>query len=206
MGKNTRFFWGILLDEIQEEVSDEQIVHQLNTNFMGSLQVTRAAIPLLRAQGGGRILQLSSMAGQVAMPAVSMYHASKWAVEGFFEALVQEVAPFNIKGTLIEPGGARTSFGSEGIVVAEAMREYEGTPVGYIRGLISGYGGDAIPGDPMKMVEAMIEVADLETAPLRLTLGSDAYKAIHKSLSDRLALLEQQKERAFSTDFKAQEA
>ncbi|MNV32493.1 short chain dehydrogenase [compost metagenome] len=146
------------------------------------------------------------MAGQVAMPAVSMYHASKWAVEGFFEALVQEVAPFNIQGTLIEPGGARTSFGSEGIVVAEAMTEYEGTPVGHIRGLISGYGGDMIPGDPLKMVEAMIKAADLETTPLRLTLGSDAYNAIHKSLSDRLALLEQQKEVALSTDFKAKEA
>lgn len=185
-----------------EEVSDEQIMHQLNTNFLGSLQVTRAAIPHLRAQGGGRFLQLSSMAGQVAMPAVSMYHASKWAVEGFFESLVQEVAPFNIQGTLVEPGGARTSFGKEGIVVAEAMTEYESTPVGYIRGLISGYGGDAIPGDPNKMVDAMIEAADAESAPLRLTLGSDAYQAIHKSLTDRLARLEEQKEIAFSTDFK----
>ncbi|MEC0236105.1 SDR family oxidoreductase [Paenibacillus kribbensis] len=189
-----------------EEVSDEQIAHQFNTNFMGSLQVARAAIPHLRAQGGGRIMQLSSMAGQVAMPAVSMYHASKWAVEGFFEALVQEVAPFNIQGTLVEPGGARTSFGSEGMVAADAMSEYEGTPVGYMRSLISGYGGDSIPGDPVKMVEAMIEAVDQETAPLRLTLGSDAYKAIHKSLTARLASLEQQKSVAYSTDFETTEA
>jgi NAD(P)-dependent dehydrogenase (short-subunit alcohol dehydrogenase family) len=83
-----------------EELSDEQINHQINTNVIGSIQVVRAALPHLRAQGGGRILQLSSMGGQIAFPGLSLYHTSKWAIEGFFESTAQDIAPFNIQTTL----------------------------------------------------------------------------------------------------------
>ncbi|GAB1154695.1 hypothetical protein YWY31_07200 [Paenibacillus illinoisensis] len=116
-----------------EEVSDEQIIHQFNTNVIGSIQVIRAALPHLRAQGGGRIFQLSSMGGQVAFPALSIYHATKWAMEGFIESLAQEVASFNIQATLVEPGSARTNFGGSSMMAALPMSEYENTPVGYIR-------------------------------------------------------------------------
>jgi NADP-dependent 3-hydroxy acid dehydrogenase YdfG len=120
-----------------EEVSDEQIVHQIDTNLIGSIQVVRAALPHLRAQGGGRILQISSMGGQIAYPGMSLYHATKWGIEGFFEATAQDIAPFNIQVTLIEPGGARTSIFSPGTAIhGQAMPEYADTPAGDSRSRI----------------------------------------------------------------------
>ncbi|QGQ95087.1 SDR family oxidoreductase [Paenibacillus psychroresistens] len=186
-----------------EEVSDEQITHQINTNIIGSIQVTRATLPYLRAQGGGRILQLSSMGGQIAFPALSIYHATKWAIEGFIESVVQEVASFNIQVTLVEPGGARTNFAGGSMIAGEAMAVYENTPVGYMRNTMKVIDNEAIKGDPVKMAHAMIAAADAEKAPLRLTLGSDAYEFVHKSLTSRLAVLEAQKDLAYSTDVDA---
>jgi NAD(P)-dependent dehydrogenase (short-subunit alcohol dehydrogenase family) len=87
-----------------EEVTDAQIRHQLDTNVLGSIRLARAALPHLRKQGGGRLMQLSSMGGHIAFPALSLYHTSKWAIEGFYESLAQEVASFNIQTTLVEPG------------------------------------------------------------------------------------------------------
>nr|WP_145402090.1 SDR family oxidoreductase [Paenibacillus xylanexedens] len=187
-----------------EEVSSEQIDHIIRTNIVGSLEVVRTALPYLRAQGGGRILQLSSSAGQTGTPAISMYNMTKWAVEGFIEGLAQEIAPFNIQATLIEPGSARTNFSGSSLIMAQPMDAYADTPVGYMRGL-AGQSDRQSPGDPVKMVQAMINAADAEVAPLRLTLGSDAYKGIHKSLSARLNTLEQQQEIAYSTDVTAEE-
>ncbi|MCM3172259.1 SDR family oxidoreductase [Paenibacillus sp. MER 99-2] len=184
-----------------EEVSDEQIIHQFNTNVIGSIQVIRAALPHLRAQGGGRIFQLSSMGGQVAFPALSIYHATKWAMEGFIESLVQEVASFNIQATLVEPGSARTNFGGSSMMAGLPMSEYENTPVGYIRQMSQEAGDNQFPGDPVKMAHAIINAADSEETSLRLTLGSDAYELVSKSLASRLAALEEQKEVALSTDF-----
>ena len=93
-----------------EELTDEQIIHQINTNLIGSIQVVRTALPHLRGQGGGRIIQVSTYGGQVALPGGSLYHAGKWKIEGFIDAVGQEVAPFNIGVTIVEPGGARTEF------------------------------------------------------------------------------------------------
>ncbi|AIQ18519.1 short-chain dehydrogenase [Paenibacillus sp. FSL H7-0357] len=183
-----------------EEVSDEQITHQFNTNVIGSIQVIRAALPYLRAQGGGRIIQLSSMGGQVAFPALSLYHATKWAMEGFIEALVQEVAPFNIQATLVEPGSARTKFNGS-MITGEPMSEYENTPVGYIRQMSQQAATENFPGDPEKMAQTIIVAADSDKAPLRLTLGSDAYELVHKNLVLRIIELEEQKEVAYSTDY-----
>jgi len=115
-----------------EEVSDDQIRHQIDTNLIGSIQVIRAALPHLRAQGGGRILQVSSEGGQIAYPNFSLYHATKWGIEGFVEAVAQEVAPFNIECTIAEPGPAKTSFGG-GLVSPPLMDVYEHTPAGEMR-------------------------------------------------------------------------
>ena len=93
-----------------EELNDEQIRQQIDTNLVGSIQVNRAALPHLRAQGGGRILQVSSEGGQIAYPGFSLYHAAKWGIEGFVEAVSQEVAPFNIEFTIIEPGPTATDL------------------------------------------------------------------------------------------------
>jgi len=184
-----------------EELSEEQIIHQVNTNLLGSILVVRAALPHLRAQGNGRILQLSSMGGQIAFPGLSLYHTTKWAVEGFFESTAQDIAPFNIQTTLVEPGGARTGFFSSGSTAyGQALPEYANTPAGAARKRIEG-GSYVPPGDPAKMVRAIISSVDEENAPKRLVLGGDAYTMIHEALTDRLDRLEAQKDLAFSTDF-----
>lgn len=182
-----------------EEVTDEQIRHQLDTNVIGSIQLVRAALPHLRAQGGGRILQLSSMGGQIALPGLSLYHASKWAIEGFFETLVQEVAPFGIEVTLVEPGGARTEFGLGSMIIAPALDAYRTAPFSARRKVLA-EGTHNPVGDPAKMVREMIASVDVSPAPLRLTLGSDAYRLMHDALTRRLALLKAQKDIALATD------
>lgn len=185
-----------------EELSDDQILRQIDTNLIGSIQVARAALPHLRAQGGGRIVQLSSAGGQIAFPGLSLYHATKWGIEGFFEALTQEVAPFGIQTTLVEPGGARTDFGGRSIDAAVPLDAYEATPVGHFRRILSDIEGNLsmIPGDPVKIAQAIIASVDAPQAPRRLTLGSDAYGMVSAALADRLAALEAQKDLALSTD------
>ncbi|EKG35840.1 SDR family oxidoreductase [Pseudomonas syringae] len=181
-----------------EEVTDDQILRQIQTNLIGSISVIRAAIPALRAQGGGRILQVSSEGGQLAYPGFSLYHATKWGIEGFVEAVSQEVLPFNIEFTLVEPGPARTAF-KEAIDNATPMEVYEDTPVGVIRrGIVSG--AFVNNGDPRKMARAMIDSLKQSPAPLRLTLGSSSYHGVRAALKARLAQLEANKAVTLSTD------
>lgn len=181
-----------------EEVTDEQIQHILDTNLTGSIQVIRAAIPRLREQGGGRIVQVSSEGGQIAYPNFSLYHASKWGIEGFIEAVLQEVASFGIDFLIVEPGPSKTDFG-KGLVTPEPMAIYDDTPVGELRrGIASG--AFVIRGNPEKMARAMIETVDLEKPPRRLVLGGDAYDHVEAGLSARLAELRTQKESAHAAD------
>jgi NAD(P)-dependent dehydrogenase (short-subunit alcohol dehydrogenase family) len=181
-----------------EEVSDQQIRHQLDTNLIGSIQVIRAALPHLRAQGGGRILQVASEGGQIAYPNFSLYHASKWGIEGFVEAVAQEVAPFNIEFTIAEPGPAKTGFGA-GLVSPPPMAIYDHTPAGEIRRGIAA-GTFEAKGDPIKMAQAMIDSVDAVPAPRRLTMGATAYASIRSALVQRMAALDAQQEIARSTD------
>jgi NAD(P)-dependent dehydrogenase (short-subunit alcohol dehydrogenase family) len=95
-----------------EEVTDAQVDRQIATNLTGSIALIRAALPHLRRQGGGRIVQVSSEGGQIAYPGFSLYHATEWGIEGFVEAVAQEVAPFGIRFILAEPGATATSFGA----------------------------------------------------------------------------------------------
>ena len=181
-----------------EEVSDEQIRRQIDTNLVGSIAVIRAALPHLRAQGGGRVLQVSSEGGQVAYPNFSLYHASKWGIEGFVEAVAQEVAPFGIEFTLVEPGPTRTGFGTA-LDSPPPMAVYENTPAGEVRRAVA-TGAFALKGDAGRMAQAMIDVAGISPAPRRLTLGSQAYASVHAALTARLAALEAQRETALSAD------
>ncbi|WP_426245386.1 SDR family oxidoreductase [Nocardioides sp. LHG3406-4] len=187
-----------------EELIDRAIDHQIATNLVAPIQLTRAVLPHLRAQGGGRIVQLSSAGGQAAFPGGNLYHATKWGIEGFLESVMLEVAPFGIGITLIEPGVARTAFGTS-LDVAPAMEAYAETVVGQSRTFIESPGGitAAGPGDPDKIAEAIIGSVDVVPAPRRVTLGSDAYQFVHDSLSGRLAELESAKDLAFSTDVDA---
>ncbi|MDQ0393107.1 SDR family oxidoreductase [Labrys monachus] len=181
-----------------EELGDEQIGSLIETNLIGSIQLIRAVIPHLRNQGGGRILQVSSEGGQMAYPGFSLYHASKWGIEGFVEAVRQEVAPFGITFTLVEPGPTQTNFAA-GLVTAEPAPAYEKTPVGNLRRAWAD-GSFTAKGDPAKMVEAMIASAETENGPLRLTFGATAYASIGNALRGRLAELEGQRDAALSMD------
>lgn len=184
-----------------EEVTDAQLAQQLDTNLVGSIQLIRAVLPHLRAQGGGRLLQMSSEGGQIAYPSFGLYHASKWGIEGFVEAVAQEVAPFGIQMLLVEPGPTVTGFAA-GVVRAEAMAAYAGTPAGEIREALFGEraGAFAIEGDVHKMVRAILEVADAAAMPRRLVLGSAAYAHVHAGLTARLAELETQRALACAMD------
>ncbi|SCK42853.1 NADP-dependent 3-hydroxy acid dehydrogenase YdfG [Variovorax sp. HW608] len=183
-----------------EEVSDEQLLRQLDVNLLGSMRLVRAVLPHLRAQGGGRILQVSSVGGQVAYPSLSVYHASKWGIEGFIEALIPEVAAFGIQATLVEPGGARTDWAGSSAERAQPLPAYEESTVGAMRRRMAAAGLQAFRGDPQKIAKAMIACADQPQAPRRLALGSDAYEALHSALFARLTALEEQKAIALSTD------
>ena len=191
---------GYALMGAAEEFTDEQILHQLSTNLVGSIQMVRAALPHLRGQGGGRILQMSSVGGQTAVPGLSVYHASKWGIEGFLEATAQEVAPFDIQITLVEPGGGRTSIFDAGrLVHPPALPAYAGTPARKTGDFLQS-GAYIPPGDPVRMMQAVIDSVDLTEAPRRLVLGSDAYNGIYDVLTKRRAALELQKDIACSTD------
>jgi len=183
-----------------EELSDEQIDHIIATNLVGSIQLIRAVLPHLRAQGGGRIIQISSYGGQVAFPGNSLYHATKWGIEGFVESVAQEVAPFGIGMTLVEPGGARTEFRYGSAQVAKLLPIYEGTPAHSFLRMLDPKSGLA-PGDPARMAARIIESVDVEPPPLRMVLGSQALQSSLTTLRKRIAGFEAQTELAASTDF-----
>ncbi|MCC8409155.1 SDR family oxidoreductase [Mucilaginibacter sp. UR6-1] len=181
-----------------EEASDEQIIHQINTNIIGSIQVIRAALPHFREQGHGRILQLSSAGGQTTYPNFSYYHTTKWAVEGFCDTIAKELAPLNIGVTIVEPGAHQTSFGS-GMTTAPVMEAYENTPAGEVRRAVAA-GTFPIKGDVDKSVQAMIDSVEISPAPLRLALGGDAYRDMRAALVSRLEALDAQKELALASE------
>jgi len=187
-----------------EELSDAEIDHIIATNLTGSIQLIRSALPHLRKQGGGRVVQLSSYGGQVAFPGNSMYHATKFGIEGFCEAVAQEVASFGIGVTIVEPGGARTEFRYGSAKVARLMPEYDGNPAHNFLNMLDASKGLA-PGDPERMVARIIESVDREPAPLRIVLGSQALKSTISTLKARVADFETQTELAASTDFPARE-
>ena len=181
-----------------EELTDEQIRLQIDTNLIGSMQLIRAALPHLRAQGGGRIVQVASEGGQYAYPGFAAYHATKWGIEGFVEAVAQEVAPFGIELTIAEPGPAATDFGAA-LTLATPLDAYESTPAGQVRqGMTTGT--FELRGDPDKFTQSMIDAADQSPAPRRITLGSDAYHHLHDALQSRLTDLENQKDLAYAGD------
>ena len=182
-----------------EELSDEQIDHIIATNLTGSIQLIKSSLPFMRKQGGGRIIQISSYGGQVAFAANSMYHATKFGIEGFCESVAQEVAKYDIGVTIVEPGGARTEFRYGSAKVANLTPEYEHVH-GFLNMLNPANG--LAPGDPALMAKRIIESVDKTPAPLRMVLGSQALSATITRLKERIAEYETQTELAASTDIK----
>jgi len=151
-----------------EELSEADARNQMETNLFGALWVTQAALPFLRAQGSGHILQVSSIGGISAFPMVGMYHASKWALEGLSQALAQEVADFGIKVTLIEPGGFSTDWSGSSAKRSEPLAAYDELREKAQRWRAS---RAASPGDAAASAAAVLAVVDAEEPPLRVFFG-----------------------------------
>jgi NAD(P)-dependent dehydrogenase (short-subunit alcohol dehydrogenase family) len=169
-----------------EEVSEPEVRDQFETNFFGALWVLQAVLPRLREQRSGHILQITSLGGIVAFPAVGLYNATKWALEAVSESLAREVADFGIKVTCVEPGGFRTDWWGSSMVRARRMHEYDGALAPQRRSF-SGEGAIDQPGDPVLAARAVLEVVDSPEPPLRLLLGTRAVAIATRAYQARLA-------------------
>lgn len=164
-----------------EEITEEQLRDQLETNLFGAFFVTRAALPILREQGSGHIIQISTIGGVGAFPSLGGYHASKWALEGFTESLAQEVAGFGIAVTLVEPGGFATDWGGSSAVHAAPNPAYQP-----IRDAMSARRGSAQQGDPVAAGPALLQIVDAERPPLRVLFGSQPTQLVNHIYTQRL--------------------
>jgi NAD(P)-dependent dehydrogenase (short-subunit alcohol dehydrogenase family) len=155
-----------------EDVTLEDFRAQINTNLFGVVNVTKAALPVLRAQGSGHVIQVSSVGDRLASPGLAAYQSAKWAVAGFSGVLAAEVAPLGISVTVLEPGGMETDWAGSSMQIAPVSEPYR-TTVGAMAAI-----HDTVNlslGDPAKVAQAVLTVAAMDEPPLRLLLGSDAY-------------------------------
>jgi NAD(P)-dependent dehydrogenase (short-subunit alcohol dehydrogenase family) len=185
-----------------EEISDAEARAQMETNFFGALAVTQAVLPHLRRRQAGHILQVSSIGGFNGTPGAGIYNASKFALEGFSEALAKEIAPFGIRLTLVEPGPFRTKWAGESIKrAATFIPDYVATPAGATIARISGYGAKGTqPGDPDLAAAAMIKAVDSPHPPLRLVLGALAIGAFRAKLAAAAQELDEWEATGLATD------
>ena len=152
-----------------EEVTEQEARAQIETNVFGALWVTQAALPFLREQGSGHIIQVSSIGGITAFPGIGLYHASKWALEGFSQALSREVAPFGIKVTLIEPGGFKTDWGGPSAIHSAELPAYEQLHTAVNEARSNQAAGR---GDPAATGQVVLELVDAQEPPLRIFFGT----------------------------------
>jgi len=184
-----------------EDTSLADFRAQIETNLFGVINVTKTAIPLMREQGSGHIIQFSSIVGRLGPPGRGAYAAAKWGIEGFSEVLAKEVGPLGVKVTIIEPGGFRTDFAGASATIRNGRPEYDST-VGRMARFQRDFSG-AQPGDPAKAAAVIIHIASLDEPPLRLLLGSDAVHSAEQSDSARLGADKKWRELSVSTDFNA---
>ncbi|HXM25934.1 MAG TPA: oxidoreductase [Chthoniobacterales bacterium] len=182
-----------------EDTSLADFRAQIETNLFGVINVTKAAIPLMREQRSGHILQLSSVGGRVGALGRAPYSAAKWGVEGFSEVLAKEVGPLGIKVTIIEPGGFRTDFAGSSTTIREGRPEYDST-IGAVARFQRDYNG-VQPGDPVRAAAVIIHVASLDEPPLRLLLGSDAVHIVEQADLARIEADKKWRDLSVSTDF-----
>ncbi|MBA2714296.1 MAG: SDR family NAD(P)-dependent oxidoreductase [Rubrobacteraceae bacterium] len=182
-----------------EETTEEELREIFDVHLFGPAALTRAVLPVMREQRSGAIVQMSSFGGQVSYPGFSAYCATKFALEGFSEALAAEVAPMGIKVLIVEPGAFRTSFSGGALVQSREMPEYEATVVP-TREMITGIDGTQ-PGDPAKAASAILTALDSEETPLRLPLGADAVEGIRGKLEAVMLEIDTWEEIARVTSF-----
>lgn len=164
-----------------EELTERQVRDQMETNLFGALWVTQAALPLLREQGSGHIVQISTMGGVTTFPNLGGYHASKWALEGLTETLAQEVAAFGIKVTLVEPGGFATDWSGASASFAEQLPAYD-----EVRAAMAAGWRDMEIGDPAAVGPALLKVVDADTPPLRVFFGTAPLDMMPHVYAERL--------------------
>lgn len=185
-----------------EQVSSERFKALMDTNFYGVVYMTRAALPIMRKQKSGYILQISSVGGRFGVPGSTAYHAAKWAVGGFTESLAQEVAPFGVKVCAVEPGGMRTGYGARAIKeTPNLLPEYEPSVGGLLEALESHWGHEN--SDPVKVAQVILRLAANEQLPTHLLLGSDALRYAGQADATRAADAERWREVSVSTDVDA---
>lgn len=170
-----------------EELSEEQARRQIEVNLFGALWVTQAALPILREQRSGWIVQVSSIGGLAAFPLTGIYHASKWALEGLSETLRQEVAPFGIKVLMVEPSGFRTDWAGSSMDRAEPIDAYQSVDlIAERRAAQREEKNGAQPGNPDLAARALLNTLDRDDPPFRLLLGNLAYDAAVDRYESRL--------------------
>jgi NAD(P)-dependent dehydrogenase (short-subunit alcohol dehydrogenase family) len=170
-----------------EEVTEDEARAQMETNLFGALWVTQAALPIMRAQGGGHILQVSSIGGVNAFPTIGLYHASKWALEGFSQSLALEAAHLGIKVTLVEPTGYATDWSGPSSVTSEPLAAYDDA-----REVVAQWRKTrGRPGDPEATAAAILELVDADEPPLRFFLGQGTLPMIRAEYEKRIAEWEQ---------------
>jgi NAD(P)-dependent dehydrogenase (short-subunit alcohol dehydrogenase family) len=171
-----------------EELSEQDARDQIETNVFGALWVTQAALPYLREQRSGHIIQVSSIGGITAFPNVGIYHASKWALEGFSQALAQEIAPFGVHVTLIEPAGFDTDWAGSSSRRAEELPAYADVHAATEEIRRTRW---AAPGDPKASAAAVLKVVDAEQPPLRVFFGTAPLELAKADYEERLRTWEQ---------------
>jgi len=185
-----------------EQLSSERFKAVVDTNFYGVVHVTRAALPIMRKQKSGCILQISSVGGRLALPGSTPYHAAKWAVGGFTESLAQEVAPFGVKVCALEPGGMRTNWGTRAHKdMPDLLPDYEPSVGAVAKALKSLWGQEN--SDPAKVAQVVLRLAASDRLPAHLLLGSDAVQYAGQAEAARAADAERWREISVSTDVNA---
>src|SRR5207302_10639290 len=172
---------------------------QIETNLFGVINLTKAAIPTLRQQRSGHIIQISSISGRIGPAGRGAYAAAKWGVEGFSEVLAKELGPLGIKVTIIEPGGFRTDFAGSSTTIREGRPEYDST-VGAAARFQREYNGTQ-PGNPVKAAAVILKVAAMREPPLRLLLGTDAVRLAAQADLARIEADREWRSLSVSTDF-----
>jgi NAD(P)-dependent dehydrogenase (short-subunit alcohol dehydrogenase family) len=182
-----------------EQLTSDRFKAVMDTNFYGVVNVTRAALPIMRKQKSGYILQISSVGGRLALPGSTAYHAAKWAVGGFTESLAQEVAPFGIKVCALEPGGMRTNWGTRAHQdMPELLPDYEPSVGAVVKALRPLWGHEN--SDPAKVAEVILRLAARDHLPAHLLLGSDAIKYAGEAEAARAADADRWREVSVSTN------
>jgi NAD(P)-dependent dehydrogenase (short-subunit alcohol dehydrogenase family) len=182
-----------------EDITEDDFRAQVETNLWGTINMTRAALPVMRRQRSGHVIQISSVGGRTTTAGLGPYQTSKWAIEGFSGVLAREVAPLGIKVTAIEPGGFRTDWAGSSMVVADIAEDYR-LSVGVVAAQLRDRVGHE-PGDPDKAAQVILQVTALDDPPLQLVLGTSAFMLARRADEQRIASDDAWKALSLATDF-----